>query len=135
MMSSSVTPERPVAAGPAPILVVEDDPRMRQFIQWALEDEGLPVEVAADGRQAVELGTRTRPALVVLDIGLPVLDGYGVAAALRRAYGADLAILTVTADGRAAEKARRVGAFAHLAKPFDVDDLLAAVFRGLARAH
>lgn len=113
------------------LLVVEDDPRMRQTIRWALEDEGLVVDSAADGRQAIDCAMRRRPALVVLDVGVPIFNGYEVAAALRREYGEGLPILTVTADGRAAEKARQVGAFAHLSKPFEVADLVAAVRRGL----
>jgi len=117
--------------GDTVLLVVDDDPRMRQTIRWALEDEGLLVETAADGRQAIDCAMRRRPALVVLDIGVPIFNGYEVAAALREKYGDGLPILTVTADGRAAEKAQQVGAFAHLPKPFEVDDLVAAVRRGL----
>jgi len=52
-------------------------------------------------------------------------------AGLRNAHGKDVPILVITADGRAAEKARRVGAFDYLHKPFEFDDLIAAVTRGL----
>ena len=113
------------------ILVVEDDLHVRQTIQWALEDEGLPVETASDGRQALEWASRQRPGLVILDMGLPIIDGFGVAAGLRAAYGDSVPILTVTADGRAAEKARRVGAVDFLHKPFEIDALINAVRRAL----
>ena len=113
------------------ILVVEDDLHVRQTIQWALEDEGLPVETASDGRQALEWATHQRPGLVILDMGLPIIDGFGVAAGLRATYGDAVPILTVTADGRAAEKARRVGAVDFLHKPFEIDALISAVRRAL----
>ena len=116
----------------APILVVDDDPEIRQMIQWALEDEGWTVQTAADGRQALEQATRSRPSLVVLDMGLPLVDGTGVASGLRAAYGAAIPIVVVTADGRAAEKADRVGARAHLAKPFEIEALCDVVRTALA---
>lgn len=116
----------------ATVLVVDDDRRIREAIQWGLETEGLLVETAGDGPEAVERAARTRPDLVILDIGLPMMDGYEVAAALRTACGDRLPILVITADGVAVEKARRVGAFGYLHKPFELDALIAAVRRGLA---
>jgi CheY-like chemotaxis protein len=114
------------------VLVVEDEPQMRQVLEWALEDEGLPVETASDGSEALKVAQAQRPALVVLDMGLPIIDGYGVASGLRTTYGQDVPILVVTADGRAAEKARRVGAYSYLSKPFDLSDFVDAVRRGLS---
>lgn len=73
--------------------------------------------------------------LVVLDITLPVLSGYEVAKALRGRHGGSPPILAITADGRAAEKSRQLGAFTYLSKPFDVDDLLSAVRAGLRRGE
>lgn len=99
-------------------------------MQWVLEDEGLTVETAADGRQALQRAAEHPPSLVVLDMGLPLIDGFGVAAGLR-AHGQDVPILVVSADDRVAEKARQVGAFEALPKPFGVDDLLSAVRQGL----
>ena len=109
------------------ILVVEDDFDLRQTILWTLKDEGHEVEEAGDGREAVERALQRKPALVLLDMGLPVMDGYGVAAKLRSDYGNTVCIVTMTADGRAAEKARRVGAVGYLNKPFELDDLIAIV--------
>ena len=114
-----------------PILVVDDDPGLREIIRETLEDEGLLVDVARDGLQALELASRRRPELVILDWGLPLWDGDVVAAQLRRVHGDALRVLIVTADGRAAEKARRAGAFAYLHKPFDVNALVDVVRRGL----
>lgn len=113
------------------ILVVEDDPVLRQSIQWALEDEGLQVDTAADGRQALGQLARRRPALVLLDMRLPIVGGEAVADGLHAAYGDEVPIVVITADGRAAEKARRVGAVDFLAKPFEIDDLIGVVHRAL----
>jgi DNA-binding response OmpR family regulator len=109
------------------ILVVEDDFDLRQTILWTLKDEGHEVEEAGDGREAVERALQRKPALVLLDMGLPIIDGYGVAAGLRSNYGDTVLIVTMTADGRAAEKARHIGAAAYLNKPFELDDLIAIV--------
>jgi len=116
----------------APVLVVEDDPSIQQTIRWALEDAGFVVQLARDGIEGLDWARRQRPGLVVLDIGLPRLNGDGFATGLRGLYDRNVPILVVTADGRAADKARRVGAFDFMQKPFDVDDLVAVVRRGLA---
>ena len=115
------------------ILIVDDDPLIRQIIRDVLTEEGFAVATAADGPQALRRAADRPPALVILDMGLPRMDGYEVAVALRAAHGRALPILTITADGGAANKAQRVGAFAYLRKPFDLDDLVAAV-RGVLRA-
>ncbi len=126
---SGMSGETPRPNGP--ILVVDDDPGLREIIRETLEDEGFLVHVARDGPQALELAAQRRPELVILDWGLPVFDGDGVAERLRAIHGEDLRILIVTADGRAAEKARRARAFAYLHKPFDVNALADVVRRGL----
>jgi DNA-binding response OmpR family regulator len=114
------------------VLVVEDDALLRDTLIWALEDGGLQVAAAIDGRDAVQQADATAPSLVVLDMSLPGLDGYGVATALRARFGRNLPILVITADGKAREKAERVGAYAFLHKPFDVDLLVQRVREGLA---
>jgi two-component system, OmpR family, phosphate regulon response regulator PhoB len=114
------------------VLVVDDDPRMREVAMWALEDEGFAVAVAANRRQATEQARQRPPALVVLDMSLPPYDGDTVATDLRAICGAQLPILVITADGRATEKAQRVGAYAGLHKPFDVEQLVRLVRERLA---
>lgn len=116
-----------------PILVVDDDRRVREMIQWALEEEGFVVETAADGDQALEQAAHRQPALVVLDLMLPFRGGEAVSDWLRATYGEECPILVVTADRQPAEKARRIRAFSYLTKPFEVDDLVATVRRGLGR--
>lgn len=114
------------------ILVVDDDAGLRQLMQWALEDGGYPVETAADGEQAVARIRQAPPRLLVLDMTLPGIDGFGVAKVLK-AIARDVPILVVTADGGAEAKAARVGAFSFLRKPFLMEELLARVRKALLR--
>ena len=113
------------------ILVVDDDPEVRQLIYDVLDSEGFEVEKAADGREALEKATRRRPALVVLDLTLPRLSGPAFAAQLSSLSGRPVPILVISGEGRAGSKARELGAFAYLHKPFDIEDLLECVARGL----
>jgi two-component system C4-dicarboxylate transport response regulator DctD len=114
------------------VLVVDDDPQMRQLMQWALEDEGLAVQTAADGREAIERIMASPPGVVVLDMTLPDVDGFGVAERLHAVHADRVPIVMVTADGSAAEKARRIGAYAFLRKPFEMKSLLENVRSALA---
>jgi DNA-binding response OmpR family regulator len=114
------------------ILVVDDEPGIVQFVRGVLEDEGFAVTAAGDGRRAVELAAERAPDLVILDMSLPRLDGAEVAAELRRLHGDGVRILLITADGRASEKARQVGALDYLAKPFDLSHLIDKVQAALA---
>ena len=130
-----IDPAYPIGADPQPplILVVDDDSLIRQIVRDVLTEEGFAVATAADGPQAIRRATNQSPALVVLDMGLPLMDGHAVAVALRADHGPALPILMITADGGAADKAQRVGACAYLRKPFDLEDLVAAV-RGVLQA-
>ena len=133
MTTSTITRVTPSSAPAASrtdragILVVDDDSRIRRSVQLTLEDEGYHVATAGDGREAAQRVTEWRPALVILDMGLPDRDGADVAQQLRTACGKDLPILLITADGRAQEKAQRAGAFASLHKPFDLNRLVELV--------
>jgi DNA-binding response OmpR family regulator len=116
-------PNEPTARLGAIVLVVDDDPEIRDVVRWLLEDEGWTVETASDGRDALERATRARPALIVLDMGLPIMSGEEVAVRLHDVYVDPPPIIVVSADGRAGEKAARIGAASYLHKPFDVDAL------------
>lgn len=111
-----------------PILVVDDDPAIRATISDILTTEGYPVETAADGAEALAVVERSRPALVLLDMRMPVLDGWGFARGLRE-RGLRLPILVMTATQNARRWAEEIGADGYLAKPFDLLDLLRAVER------
>ena len=114
------------------ILVVDDDLNLCQTIQVVLEEEGFVVETALDGVEALERAERSIPAVVMLDMGLPLLDGEAVARELRIRYGEAVPVVLMTADGHVKEKGQRVGAVAALGKPFEIDDLVTAVYKALS---
>jgi DNA-binding response OmpR family regulator len=114
------------------VLVVDDDAEIRDVVRWLLEDEGWIVETASDGRDAVDQATRARPALIVLDMGLPIMNGEEVARRVQAVYADPPPIIVVSADGRAGEKAARLGAASYLHKPFDVDELARRVRQTLS---
>jgi len=114
------------------ILVVDDDLNLCQTIQVVLEEEGFVVETALDGAEALERAERMRPAMVMLDMGLPLLDGEAVAKELQVRYGKTVPVVLMTADGHVKEKGQRVGAVVALGKPFEIDDLVTAVYKALS---
>jgi two-component system, chemotaxis family, chemotaxis protein CheY len=111
-----------------PILVVEDDPTIREVIAEALRGEGYRVVEAADGAEAFHLVATTshRPNLVLLDMQMPETDGWWFARKLRGA-GIAPAIVVLSAALNARSWAAEIGASAYLAKPFELDDLLDVV--------
>jgi CheY-like chemotaxis protein len=116
-------------ARPPLILVVDDDPAIRRFVAEALRDEGYQVAEAGDGRAALSAVDHDRPGLILLDMTMPVMDGWQFAAAYRRLPGPHAPIVCVTAAHRVAERAAQIEAEAALPKPFDLDGLLDLVAR------
>jgi DNA-binding response OmpR family regulator len=111
-----------------PILVVDDDPSIRQTVRDILDLEGYAVETAADGREALTAVERREPSLVLLDMRMPELDGWGFARAIRE-RGIQLPILVMTAAENARSWADEIAADGYVAKPFELEELLAAVER------
>ncbi len=124
------------AAGmPVDILVVDDDERLAASVRRSLEYAGYRVGVAVDGPAALDAVRRYRPAVVVLDVMLPGIDGYGVCRALRADPGtADPMVLMLTARDGTPDRVTGLdaGADDYLVKPFAYDELLARV-RALLR--
>lgn len=114
------------------ILVVDDDLNLCQTIQMVLEEEGFTVETAMDGVEALEQVEHLHPTMIVLDMGLPLLDGEAIARELKTRYDHKIPIVLITADGHVTEKGQRVGAVAALGKPFEIDDLVHAVHQALS---
>ena len=110
------------------VLVVDDEAAVRLVVQRNLTGHGYRVEAVADGRQAVEAFERAKPALVLLDLGLPGLDGFEVIRAIRE-QGATPPIIVLSVRGAERDKVQALdlGADDYLTKPFGVDELLARV--------
>jgi CheY-like chemotaxis protein len=109
------------------VLVVEDDPSIRELVVLALGDEGHEVDEAPDGRTALEVVARRQPDVIVLDMKMPGMDGWQFARTYRERYGARTPIIVFTAATDAAARAAEVGAEAVVAKPFDLEALIERV--------
>jgi CheY-like chemotaxis protein len=113
------------------VLVVEDDFDLRDALVPILEYEGHRVVSAANGREALDrLQAMPPPSLILLDLMMPVMNGEAFRAEqLRDPRLAAILVVVVSAHPAAEEQAARMGAIGCIKKPFDVDDLLAAVRR------
>ena len=111
-----------------PVLVVDDDASIREAVRDVLESAGIAVETAANGADALEKVSRHRPRLVLLDMRMPVLDGWGFASALQE-RGLALPVVVMTAAADATRWADEIGAIGVVAKPFGVAELVSAVHR------
>jgi pilus assembly protein CpaE len=121
----------------AKILVVDDDPNVQRLLQYTLKQEGYDVVVASDGAEGFRLWAQENPALLLLDVMLPKLDGYQVAAKIRAEEGSSghVPIIMLTAEREVEQKVRglRAGADDYLIKPFHPAELLARMKSLLAR--
>ena len=111
-----------------PILVVDDDPAIRTTVAEMLEFEDFDVRTACNGREALDSLEDETPSVVLLDMRMPVMDGWGFARELRE-RGVELPIVVMTAAQSAEQWCREIGAEACLSKPFDMDQLLDTVER------
>src|SRR5579885_2877423 len=109
------------------ILVVDDDPEIRRFIEAALGDAGYAVRLAANGSEALAAVEAHHPDLILLDVRMPGVDGWQVLDALRSAAGAQTPVVVMTASFTGQDQALRSGAQGYLAKPFELSDLLECV--------
>jgi CheY-like chemotaxis protein len=108
------------------VALVDDNPDIREMMHELLTMWGHQVESADDGEAGVALILRLRPNVAFVDIGLPDLDGYGVAERVRKALGSDvLRMVAMTGFGRDSDRrrAREAGFDAHLVKPADIESL------------
>jgi len=117
------------------VLVVEDEPQIAQIVRDYLQHAGFVVVTTADGVEAVSLARQRRPDLVVLDLGLPHLDGLDVARRLRR--DTDIPIIMLTARVEESDRllGLEVGADDYVTKPFSPRELVARVRAVLRRVE
>jgi len=110
------------------VLVVDDDTSILDTVSSILSGEGYDVVSASSGQEALDAVARKLPLLILLDMRMPVMDGWAVARALR-GKGITVPIVVMTAAESAQRWADEVGAEGYLAKPFGLDELLTAVER------
>jgi two-component system KDP operon response regulator KdpE len=117
------------------VLVVDDEPRVLRFVQAELESDGYRVLIANSGRQAIELHESERPALVILDLIMPDLDGFEVLRRIR--VNARTPVIVLTARASDVDKIRGLdlGADDYLTKPFNPEELAARMRAVLRRTQ
>ena len=120
---------------PETILVVEDEPALRDTLTYNLKKDGFTVEAVGDGRLALESARKLSPDLIILDIMLPELDGFEVARILRREMIVPILMLTARDDEIDRVVGLEVGADDYLTKPFSMRELMARVKAQLRRTR
>ncbi len=119
----------------ATILVVDDEPQIVQLVRDYLEHAGFSVIAASDGPSALRATRTGRPDLIVLDLGLPVLDGVDVTRSIRRESAVPIIMLTARGDESDKLVGLELGADDYLTKPFSPKELVARVRAVLRRAQ
>jgi len=124
------TGEEGTAASGTRLLVVEDDVGLQETLRDVLELEGYQVETAKDGIAALENVSRRAPALIILDLMMPRMDGVAFADELRRrGLRPAIPILVLSGHNRARSQAARIAAEGCLEKPFDLRAFLSEIQR------
>ena len=120
---------------PETILVVEDEPALRDTLVYNLKKDGFTVEAVSDGRSALESARRLKPDLIVLDLMLPEIDGFEVCRILRKEMITPILMLTARDDEIDRVVGLEVGADDYLTKPFSMRELMARVKAQLRRSR
>ena len=115
------------------VLAVDDEPAIRELLEYGLANQGFEVKTVADGRVATDAIREWAPEAILLDIGLPGIDGFSLIASLRRLT--DVPILMLTARSAIPDKVSALtrGADDYIAKPFDLEELAARIRARLRR--
>lgn len=116
------------------ILIVEDDNNIADLLRLYLEKEGYQATIAADGTQGIDLYRKLRPDLVLLDVMMPVMDGWSVCKAIRAE--SQTPIIMLTAKGETSDKVSglKSGADDYITKPFEMKEVLARIEAVLRRS-
>ena len=116
------------------VLVVEDDPNIRELLQLYLEKDGYAVTLAADGGQGLAKFHAIKPDLVLLDVMMPVMDGWAVCKAIRAEDNTPIIMLTAKGETDDKVAGLKTGADDYVTKPFEMKELLARIEAVLRRS-
>ncbi len=116
------------------VLIVEDDPNIRELLQLYLEKDGYAVTLAADGGQGMEKFRSIKPDLVLLDVMMPVMNGWEVCKAIRQESTAPVIMLTAKGETDDKVMGLKAGADDYVTKPFEMKELLARIEAVLRRS-
>jgi two-component system KDP operon response regulator KdpE len=114
-----------MSSNPVNVLVVDDEPPIRRFLRTSLAVQNYRVSEAENGRAALDLLRREKPDLVILDLGLPDIDGIELIRRIRATSNVPLVVLSSRGDERAKVEALELGADDYLTKPFGMEELVA----------
>lgn len=114
--------------------MVDDDRDLLPLIALVLEGEGYTVQTATDGREALEIIERGMPDLILLDMKMPVMNGWEFARQFRAKYDYQTPIVVLTASQDARKRAEEIDAVGWIGKPFDLDNLISVVNRHVKKA-
>ena len=121
-------------AEPRKILIVDDEQQLALAVKIRLQSRGFQVVTAPDGRQALEMITQEQPDLVILDVLMPVMDGYSCLREINTRFGrGKIPVIVLTARDRMKDLFDLEGIEDYVIKPFDHEDLLARIDRAFKR--
>ncbi len=116
------------------VLIIDDDRDLLELMAFVLMADGLVVRTATDGQEALDVIDQQMPNLILLDMKMPVMNGWEFAAEFHRRYDGRTPIVVVTAAEDVEKRAAEVGASGWISKPFDVNELVKTVRRHLPAA-
>ena len=105
------------------VLVVDDQEVIRDTLQTALDDEGFTVECASNGQEALDILGHWKPCVILLDLMMPVMDGWAFCAAQQQS-GDRTPVVLLSAAGELREQAQALCAAGFIPKPFDIDHVV-----------
>jgi two-component system KDP operon response regulator KdpE len=116
------------------ILIVDDEPDARMLVRMALQSDELEIIEASDGLAALRLAYEMRPDLIILDLSMPLMDGWLTCQRIREVWDTPIIMVTAIADTDDRVRGLGLGADDYIAKPFDIDELRIRVEAVLRRA-
>ena len=113
------------------VLVVDDDVELVTMVEMVLNGAGYQVITAFEGREALNLVDKEMPDVILLDMKMPGMDGWGFAREYRSRYTSCAPVVVFTAADDARRRAEEIGAEGYLGKPFDIDDLIDVIEKAM----